>query len=43
MVRDKRGILRRGGVLRVPPILPVDEWERSAAKHQDKLLAESRL
>lgn len=43
MVRDKRGHLRRGGVLKVPPILTVDEWEHLAAQQQDKLLAECRL
>lgn len=40
-LRDSKGNLRRGGVLRVPRILPCDEWEALASVQQDALIAAS--
>ena len=40
-LRDARGNKRRGGVMRVPPILSGDEWELLAAVQQDALIAAS--
>lgn len=40
-LRDVRGSARRGGVMRVPPILSPDEWERLASVQQDALIAAS--
>lgn len=40
-LRDERGKARRGGVMRVPAIMGVDEWEAIAAVSQDALIAAS--
>ncbi len=40
-LRDRKTDHRRGGVMRVPPILSPDEWERLAAPLQDKLIQDS--
>jgi len=36
--RDGRGIVLRGGVMRVPQILDCDSWEEQAAIQQDALI-----
>lgn len=40
-VRAMKHSARRGGVMRVPAILGVNEWEAIAAVQQDKLIAAS--
>lgn len=40
-LRDARGNLRKGGVMRLPRILPHDEWEALASAQQDALIAAS--
>jgi hypothetical protein len=40
-LRSARSNSRRGGVMRVPAILGVDEWEALASVQQDKLIEDS--
>jgi hypothetical protein len=40
-LRDERGNKRRGGVMRIPKILPHDEWEAVAVVQQAQLIAAS--
>jgi hypothetical protein len=40
-LQDGRGSAKRGGIMQVPRILAVDEWERLASVQQDALIASS--
>ena len=40
-LRSARSNSRRGGVMRVPRIMGVDEWEAVACVSQDKLIEDS--
>jgi hypothetical protein len=40
-LRDSKGNVRKGGVMRVPKILNSDSWEALAAPMQDKLIEDS--
>lgn len=41
-LRDARGKVRKGGVMRVPKMLSCDAWEALAAVQQDQLIADSQ-
>jgi hypothetical protein len=40
--KSKKEITHRGGVMMVPAISNIDEWEKAAAAEQDKLIESSR-
>jgi hypothetical protein len=40
-LRDPKGKARKGGVMHVPKILSLDEWEAVASVQQDALIAAS--
>lgn len=41
-VRDAKGNARRGGVMVIPRMKSVDEWEAQALTSQHKLIADAR-
>lgn len=42
MVQEEDGPVQRRGMLKVPPILSMDEWERIAMRQQAELAAAAR-